>query len=149
MTEVGHRPGRDVATPGPASAACAAAALGQFVLELREVRRASGDSSYATLVQAMNGEYSKATISRVLNGAEPSWRFTRSFLAACGVTNAEIAAIWHPKWTGLRDALRPLAARSPAAGAPYGEECPICGGWTTNPQRHAEYHRHHDATAGN
>lgn len=123
----------------------AAAALRQFALGLREVRRAAGEPPYATLVQRMNGRFSKATISRALNGVGPSWSFTHCFLRACGISDSVIMETWRPKWTGLQNALRPLDLHSARETAdPGGAECGICGVWATNMARHADYHRQRD-----
>src|SRR4051794_15467414 len=104
----------------------AAVALRQFTLDLQGVRRAAGEPTYTTLVKLMNCQFSKATISRVLNGARPSWRFTSCFLEACGISNSTIMKVWQPKWTDLQEALRPidLGNSNKATGA----ECTICGG---------------------
>jgi hypothetical protein len=114
-----------------------ATALRLFALDLRRVRRAAGEPPYATLVQRMNGQFSKATISRVLNGGRPSWRFTHCFLRACGVSDSAIIETWRPKWTALQNSLRPLDLQD----SPSGAECTICGVWAANTSRHADYHR--------
>jgi hypothetical protein len=123
--------------------AAAAIALRQFVLDLREARRTAGEPPYATLVQRMNREFSKATISRVLNGARPSWHFTLCFLGACGVSDSAIMETWRPKWTALQNALRPfdLHGSIEDANGPRRADCTICGAWATNPSLHADYHR--------
>jgi hypothetical protein len=131
------------ASMAPATAPSATtAALREFTLDLREARRAEGDPSYAILVKRMERQFSKATISRMLNGARPSWPFTRCFLRACGVSDAAITGIWWAKWTRLQSILRPLEIRDSIETADAGgAECTICGGWATNTLRHKDYHR--------
>ncbi|MBM2618939.1 hypothetical protein JIG36_25600 [Actinoplanes sp. LDG1-06] len=132
------------ATPTDRSSA-ASVALQRFALDLQEARRADGEPTYATLVHRMNHEFSKATISRVLNGGRPSWDFTYRFLKACRVPDATITETWRPKWTHLWDALRPLDLQHPPdATDNTGAECTVCGAWVMNRSRHAAYHQQRD-----
>jgi len=117
-----------------------------FILDLRRVRRRSGEPSYRTLSRCMG--YSVATINRSLNGASlPSWGFAKAFLLACD-TDEPTLRQWRERWARIAELIDPLHTEDlpdlPDPRQPYhpapAVECHDCGALIANVQRHREWH---------
>lgn len=127
----------------------AVAAIAEFALDLKVVRRQAGDLSYRRL--GSRTSYSVATITRALKGETlPGWPFTEEFLRACGCRPEEIGR-WRARWVKIMQLIDPLprarvepdSSVSPEGqvlGQLPGTECETCGAWVTNVTRHAEWH---------
>jgi hypothetical protein len=121
-----------------------AAAIAEFALDLKVIRRQAGDISYRRLASRMN--YAVSTVDRALKGKKlPTWPVTESFLRACGCRPDEVVA-WRTRWIKIADLINPLPntddceSRSiPPAQLP-GQECDRCGVWVTDMDLHHQWH---------
>lgn len=131
--------------------ATAAIEIADFALALRRVRRDAGDISFRKLAR-MTG-YGTASITRLLAGkALPKWPLAEKYLVACGLGGPEIQD-WRRRWAELADIINPISTSSststfsappPATGSSEHvetrSECPACGAWVANQDRHDEWH---------
>ncbi|MDX3661960.1 helix-turn-helix transcriptional regulator [Streptomyces sp. ID05-26A] len=98
-----------------------------LVLDLRRAHREDGEPSFD--VMARRAGYSKATLHRVLKGADlPKWDVLRAFLTACRVAESEMSR-WKARWIEIRDLIDPIPASTAGAlvTSRVDEVCDRCG----------------------
>jgi hypothetical protein len=125
----------------------ARAALDRYSEKLHEAHIAAGKPSYRTMARKARRmdrpPISPSTISRVLAGNWAKWEYIETLLSVWGIHQRVIAESWRPDWVKVTALVHPhdrQTVEEPAA-PPAGYECPECGAWVINQDRHEQWHR--------
>ncbi|SNY72857.1 helix-turn-helix domain-containing protein [Paractinoplanes atraurantiacus] len=127
------------------------AAGAELAERLRFAHVQAGKQSLDALGAAVG--YSKATLSKVLNGKmSPAWALVRKLAAEFKVPLSVLNQEWHPLWIAAdmhrqqnrgqlaETAEIPRTGTVPASPGQAGHTCPKCGAWVVDSPMHAGWH---------
>ena len=127
-------------TPGPGSPAAAEAA-DELVRRLNVAKKRAGNPSLARLARVL-GYTGASTVSRIFTGkVRPSAYVLEKLAGELQVSKDVFTNQWMPLWDLACSApVRRGPAPRATGSTPEGFECPACGSWVTNPQKHIAWH---------
>ncbi|TDD56480.1 hypothetical protein E1286_02315 [Nonomuraea terrae] len=112
--------------------------------ELARAHRRAGKPRYRVLQEQLHPlPASPATLSGVFKGQRaPKWELLDPLLRLFGARQDDVDLLWRQLWLAAQEYDRPIGALpSEPAPRPAGYECPDCGSWVIDTDKHLKWHR--------